>query len=140
LSADDLSLPNQPSDEDPAITPRQTRRAVSRRGGGPAERLVELPESAPTTIATTAPTPDDPDHPPSVCSELSCFLCNIVVMYNSAKDALDLIHVVTSDTKLRRFVRQEAKRLVPLAASQPEWERIDEDIPLAALGGMEWRP
>ncbi|MCQ3807640.1 MAG: hypothetical protein OXB92_13880 [Acidimicrobiaceae bacterium] len=61
-------------------------------------------------------------------------------MYNSAKDALDLIHVVTSDTKLRRFVRQEAKRLVPLAASQPEWERIDEDIPLAALGGMEWRP
>ena len=70
--------------------------------------------------------------PSRSCSELPYFLCNIVVMYNTAKDALDLIHVVTSDPKLRRFVRWSPGG-VP-------GERIDKDIPLAALGGMEWRP
>ncbi len=41
-------------------------------------------------------------------------------MHNAAREAVDLIEVVASDTKLKHSVRQEAKRLMPLAASEPD--------------------
>ena len=60
-------------------------------------------------------------------------------MHNAAREAIDLIEVVASDTKLKHSVRQEARRLVPLAASQPELvevrlealrQRVVPDLPL----------
>ena len=48
-------------------------------------------------------------------------------MYNAAKEAIDLIQVVASDTKLNQSARREAKKLFPLAASEPEmvWDRLE---------------
>ncbi len=63
-------------------------------------------------------------------------------MYNAVKDALDLINVVTSDTKLRRSVRQEAKGLVPLTASQPELVEVRlESLRRRVVAGLPlWPP
>ena len=62
-------------------------------------------------------------------------------MYNAAKDALDLIHVVTSDTKLHRPARQETRRLVPLAASQPELVEVRlEDLRRRVVAGLPLSP
>ncbi len=62
-------------------------------------------------------------------------------MYNAAKDALDLIHVVANDTKLHRSARQEARRLVPLAASQPELVEVRlEDLRRRVVTGLPLSP
>ena len=63
-------------------------------------------------------------------------------MRNPVAEARDPIRVVADDPGLPRFARREANRLLAMAASEPELvsARIDEDIPLAALGGLQWRP
>ena len=73
----------------------------------------------------------------AISEESSYLLCNIVVMHNAAKDSLDLINVVASDTKLHRSARQEARRLVPLAASQPELVEVRlEDLRRRVVTGL----
>ena len=60
-------------------------------------------------------------------------------MQNLITEALELIEVVVRDTQLTRFARQEAKKLVSLAAAEPElvWDRLEalrgevvSDLPL----------
>ncbi len=48
-------------------------------------------------------------------------------MHNAAREAIDLIQLVASDTKLNQSARREAKKLFPLAASEPEmvWDRLE---------------
>ena len=48
-------------------------------------------------------------------------------MHNAMTEALDLIEVVTGDTKLHQSARRAARKLVPLAASEPEvvWDRLE---------------
>lgn len=77
----------------------------------------------------------------AISEESSYLLCNIVVMHNAAKDSLDLINVVASDTKLHRSARQEARRLVPLAASQPELVEVRlEDLRRRVVTGLPLSP
>ena len=77
----------------------------------------------------------------AISEESSYLLCNIVVMHNAAKDSLDLINVVASDTKLHRSARQEARRLVPLAASQPELVEVRlEDLRRRVVTGLPLWP
>ena len=58
-------------------------------------------------------------------------------MHNAAREAIDLIEVVASDTKLHRSARQEARRLVPLAASQPELVEVRlEDLRRRVVTGL----
>ena len=51
-------------------------------------------------------------------------------MRDSVTEAVSLISVVSRDRALPRFIRQEAKRLLPLATSKPEmaelvWDRLE---------------
>ncbi len=63
-------------------------------------------------------------------------------MYNAAKEAIDLIQVVARDTKLSQSVRREAKRLLSLAASEPEmvWDRLEALRQRVVPGLPLWPP